>query len=96
MSELKELQGILSNNEFLNNSNNLSQVIQRIFAALEGFGMSLQGIAQELKNINLQVLSNLEQISSSNSVTVKRFGTSYNKCLILMLVLDSTDKVNFP
>ena len=67
MSELKELRGILSNNEFLNNSNNLNQVIQGIFTALEGFGVSLQGIAQELRNINLQVLSNLEQISSSNS-----------------------------
>ena len=60
----------MSNNEFLNNSNNLNQVIQRIFVALdlEGFGVSLQGIAhQELKNVNLHVLSNLEQISSSNS-----------------------------
>ena len=62
MSELKELRRILSNNEFLNNSNTLNQVIQRIFAALESFGVSLQGIAQEFQTsgnlINICFCSN--------------------------------------
>ena len=57
MSELQEL--------VLNND--IKQLIQGCYKALEGFGISLQEIAQELKNVNSQVLKNIEQISSSNN-----------------------------